>query len=792
MKLRDRDEHLLRLLFLGIVWTLLYLTVLIPFGFLERGRLQSYDAYCLWRSALVSPPPQTQELLVVTIDEESQRQLGKKWPWDRGLFAEFLAKISQHQPKLVLLDFVLAGQSQPEHDEALARAIRAGPPVLLASYLDRNGDPVLPYSLFTEAGGIAGLINKPRDMDQTVRRLWAGIRIPMEPRILFAVEAKAAAIARGMPLDQLRLKQGDLWIGPDRIPLEPPGAMAINPFVRSEQVPTVSFWQVVKGEISSQEVRNRIVIVGSASEITHDVYPTSLGLMPGVMISANGILTLLSGKFSRPVPIPLALAAGLALVLSVLLATYRLAPLFALGLSLLLAGAAVAGGFALLLLFNFRADSLSILLLAGAAWLIGMSYRYFLLFLETFRLHRQVITDPVTGLHTARYFKLRLESQWTKLFRKRTGLVVIHLESPSALLQRLSAEEARARFRTVADALRRQAGRNDWVGHLAEDRLGLLLRGAALSQTQDRANRLQQALQEFPGHLAFGVAAVEQSASILSSADLILCAEAAASRARAQGNRRVESYNPGADSLLLGQRRETAPPEGSDRLQYVASELEQRNRNLEKALADLRQAHEELESHFLEVTKSLVMAMDTKDPYTAGHLERVSRYATRLGETLRLPAPEVEAIREAALLHDIGKMHLPDEILHKTGPLTPEEVTIIQQHLELGAKILDPMKFFKPITTLLYHHHERYDGKGYPHHLTGELIPSGAQVIAIADSFDAMTTNRGYNKPRTVQEALEELRRGAGTQFNPQYVEAFVRMMEREGPHLAGHQSPSA
>jgi putative nucleotidyltransferase with HDIG domain len=182
-----------------------------------------------------------------------------------------------------------------------------------------------------------------------------------------------------------------------------------------------------------------------------------------------------------------------------------------------------------------------------------------------------------------------------------------------------------------------------------------------------------------------------------------------------------------------------------------------------------------MEQHFLEVTKSLVMALETKDEYTAGHLERVSRYATRLAEELKLSPEEIEAVREAALLHDIGKIGIPDEVLHKVGQLTEEEKGHIRQHLLLGAKILEPMKFFRPITTLIYHHHERYDGKGYPHGLTGEFIPSGAQVIAIADSFDAMTTARSYNKPKTAQEALEELRRGSGTQFNPKYLEAFKR-----------------
>ena len=180
------------------------------------------------------------------------------------------------------------------------------------------------------------------------------------------------------------------------------------------------------------------------------------------------------------------------------------------------------------------------------------------------------------------------------------------------------------------------------------------------------------------------------------------------------------------------------------------------------------------------MTKSLVMAMDTKDAYTAGHLERVSRYATRLAETLQFPKEEIEAIQEAALLHDIGKLSLPEEILHKTGSLTSEEADVIKKHLELGAKILDPMKFFRPITTLLYHHHERYDGKGYPQGLKGEEIPIGARIVSVVDSFVAMMSERAYRKSMNLEESLDEIQANRGTQFDPDVVDSFLRVIRRK------------
>jgi putative nucleotidyltransferase with HDIG domain len=307
-----------------------------------------------------------------------------------------------------------------------------------------------------------------------------------------------------------------------------------------------------------------------------------------------------------------------------------------------------------------------------------------------------------------------------------------------------------------------------------------------LPKAQELARRLKEELQaQVPGKAAIGLACTG-AASFSGPEQLLRSAQAALTRAWENLGFNVFVYDPSIDQVKATEEKAAAQAQTSG-LSYVASEMEERNRALEKALSELRTAHQELESAFLDVTKTLVMAMETKDVYTAGHLERVSRYATRLAQALQLPKEEVEAIREAALLHDIGKIGLPDEVLHKVGKLTEEEMGVIKQHLALGAKILEPMKFFKSITTLIYHHHEWYNGQGYPHGLAGDFIPAGAQIITIADSFDAMTTHRGYNKPRSPQEAAAELKRGAHTQFNPIYVEKFVELITLEGPHLAGY-----
>ncbi len=792
MRLLWKDEHPVRLTFLAAILSLSYLAILIPAGFLEAARLHSYDAYCRWRSALLAPPRETANLLLVTVDEESQRQLGKKWPWDRALFAEFLSKLSKGGPSVVGLDFVLSGASNPKEDEALAEAIRSGPPVLLASYLDRHGDPVLPHTLFSDSGGITGLINHPRDIDLTVRQLFAGIRLPMHPQPLFATEINAAAVYRKVPLDQIQLELNRfrVLVGSQPIPLEPPiGCMAINYRMTPAQIPTVSFWQVMKDQVPAEQVRGKVVLVGSTREITHDVYPTPLGLMPGILISANGILTILSGEFVRPFPVFATLILGFLFVLGILLMTYWM-PLpwggLAAGLATL---GGVGAGFLCLLGFNYRTESLSILILGITSWLAGILYKYLLLAAGSMRLHRHVVTDPISGALTERYFRLRMEAHWApwKRSRKPVSLIVLRMESISHQLHQAAWPEVQKKTQALTETLLRHLKTpGGMVGRLRDDCLAVSLPGADLPKAQAWAEEIRKTLPAEQGPLAFGIACTQQS-PMPTAEHLLSAADSASRRSWAQKEHPVGLYDPARDNPSQGEAGKGGGKQGAHAMDYIASEFEDRNKTIEKSLEDLRQAHKELEAHFLEVTKSLVMAMDTKDAYTAGHLERVSRYATRLAEMLQLPKEEVEAIREAALLHDIGKLNLPDEILHKTGPLTTEEVDVIKKHLELGAKILDPMKFFRHITTILYHHHERYDGKGYPHGLTGEFIPPGAQVITIVDSFDAMTTNRGYNKPKNVQEAIEEIRRGTGTQFNPAYAEAFIKLIQAEGPHLASY-----
>ncbi|MFH0903167.1 MAG: GAF domain-containing protein [Pseudomonadota bacterium] len=184
---------------------------------------------------------------------------------------------------------------------------------------------------------------------------------------------------------------------------------------------------------------------------------------------------------------------------------------------------------------------------------------------------------------------------------------------------------------------------------------------------------------------------------------------------------------------------------------------------------------------YFETIRSLAQALEARDAYTKGHSERVTRYAILVAEALRIPEGERRVLAHAGLLHDIGKIGVADAILSKTSSLTAEDRQLIEKHPIFGDTIIGPLRFLEKVQALVRHHHERYDGMGYPENLKGETIPLGARIIAVVDSFDAMTSRRPYRAPLPYETAVKELRQGAGTQFDPDIVRVFLKILETHG-----------
>jgi putative two-component system response regulator len=214
------------------------------------------------------------------------------------------------------------------------------------------------------------------------------------------------------------------------------------------------------------------------------------------------------------------------------------------------------------------------------------------------------------------------------------------------------------------------------------------------------------------------------------------------------------------------------------------------NRALEKRRLELtlNDYHEHLQQKVAEQAKiiresflnsitSLAFALDAKDSYTNGHSERVAGISMIIGREINLSHELCEKIRIAGLIHDIGKIGIPESILNKSERLTESEFSIIKSHCEVGERILEPVVDDTDILKMVRHHHERFDGRGYPDGLSGKEIPVGARILALADSYDAMTTDRPYRKAMEPDEVIAEIERSKWSHFDPDIAEALIRMM---------------
>jgi putative nucleotidyltransferase with HDIG domain len=230
--------------------------------------------------------------------------------------------------------------------------------------------------------------------------------------------------------------------------------------------------------------------------------------------------------------------------------------------------------------------------------------------------------------------------------------------------------------------------------------------------------------------------------------------------------------------MRYAQQQYVARTEESVReLKRLNHELASANQEVGGASRAIQQLNDEL---FLTLSKMI----DARDPYVAGHSAKVADYATSIAIELELPAERIAPIRQAGLLHDIGKIGVSEHILHKPGKLTPEEYEQVKTHANLGAEFLETSRGLRHLAPFVRHHHERWDGRGYPQGLVGEQTPLEARILAVCDAVEAMASDRPYQRAMSLEEIITEVQRGRGTHFDPIMADTFIRIAQREGACL--------
>lgn len=387
------------------------------------------------------------------------------------------------------------------------------------------------------------------------------------------------------------------------------------------------------------------------------------------------------------------------------------------------------------------------------------------------KLSQMVLKDVQTGLYNHRYLAGIIEAEFYRAKRYNTSLsvVMIDVDYFKSINELYGHQFGDLVLRQLAQQIKKIVRRYDIVIRYGGEEFIIISPGADRGQALILAQRILDTISVYnfgnkknTVKLKITLAAVSYPEDKVANAmDLVKLADQVMAKAKEEGGNRVWSSadkkksSRGANQPIAGK--------GVDVLKERIEKLnKQANQNL-------------IESIF-----AFAKTIELKDHYTGEHVEKTVKYATNVAEALGLPRTQVEMVREAAILHDLGKIGISDQILTKKGGLTKAEFEEIKRHPKIAADILRPIHVLSALIPLILYHHERWDGKGYPHGLKGDEIPLGARIIAIADVYQALISNRPYRKafPRAV--ALRMIKEGAGTQFDPKIVDKFLNVLKME------------
>jgi diguanylate cyclase (GGDEF)-like protein len=410
----------------------------------------------------------------------------------------------------------------------------------------------------------------------------------------------------------------------------------------------------------------------------------------------------------------------------------------------------------------------------------------------------QAVTDGLTGVKTHRFLMEALSAEWKRSTRASRPfcLLLADLDRFKFVNDFFGHLEGDLVLKRVGRILEQNCRRSDVVARYGGDEFVVLMPESDIDQSRQLAEKLRACilndafLREKNITASLGIAGFPAHGS--TPQELLQIADASMYLSKHQGGNTVSTaghlepdeakqWKRDVLEAYLGVTLKRLFATGPEAFAEIHRRLEQFWHSLagsEPVLAGAADADPSLSPAVIETVTSLALAIDAKDPYTQGHSPKVANYAALIAEGLGLKEDEIEQIRLGGMLHDIGKVGVPEPILNKNGPLNPDEWELMKEHVRFGHKLLEPLRTLAPVRAMVLHHHEMFDGTGYPDGRTGEEIPLGARIIAIADAYDTITSDRTYKKARAAHAALAEIERCAGAQFDPQLVRIFVEAMQ--------------
>lgn len=383
------------------------------------------------------------------------------------------------------------------------------------------------------------------------------------------------------------------------------------------------------------------------------------------------------------------------------------------------------------------------------------------------KLERLVIRDPHTGLYNHRYFKEIMESEFyrTKRYNQLLSLIFIDIDYFRSVNDAYGYKFGDLVLKQFAQRLKKSVRMHDYVVRFGDEEFVIILPGSSKKGALELGQRISNSIKMFTFGDEKNTARLRVSMAVVSypedgmsrSSEFIEVADKILNRAKEFGGDRICTISDMTDSSLVSDKITTA-------------------KHLKQKLAKLTKKSNQssIESIF-----AFAKTIEFKDHYTGNHVERTVYYANEIAKRLKLPAEDIKLIEQASMLHDLGKIGISEKILLKKGPLTRREFRKIKSHPKIGVDIIRPIQSFHGLIPLILYHHERWDGKGYPFGLKGNEIPIGARIIAIADVYEALISDRPYRKALSKKEALGIIKENSGKQFDPKIADVLVDVLKK-------------
>ena len=703
----------------------------------------------------------SKDIVVVEINDSSIKNVKDQWPFRRALYAKALAVLKEAGARVVSFDLVFTGKGfSEEDDQAFLMAIDDfGGKVVLAYFLDDQGQAIYPNESFKNSAS-TGFINVKADKDRVIRKARGFYR--NDKLVDYSLAIKTISAFHGT---NPTISDGHVAIGNTKIPVNTQGVININFLYKPQDIKTVPFDELLQRKFNRDIFKNKLVLISPTMKIVHDIHNTPLGYMPGSFVQANIIINILNGKFLHSISpwIDFTILATILFLISYLIVHFSFIRRILLSAGVLLVLFWISIGLKYLgwqIAYGKIALASLIFLIAGNFY----SYASFLL--RLLKIQNKIIVDPLTNFYNLRYFCEHLRLEFKSIGRKKGYLIVIKLDNFSFLLKGEGLERAKDIYKELSTYLFSIS--NLWAAYNEEVIVGELKNLNVAEKIKEQLGNIARAKNL---KIDIKLALFKITPNLIGKRLISLM---------------VNRINSSTQSILYLKddtfHMSFKDKGGSDDfLSVLYGGAEERSNELLETIGRLKKEEKKTKQAYLELMSSLINALESKDSYTQGHTATVCKYALMLADELNLSEEEKEKIKKGALLHDLGKIGIPDAILHKKGPFTKEEFAIMKQHQQISAKILQPISEFEDIIPYVIQHHESYDGNGYPEGLSAEEISLGARIIAVADIFDALTTKRDYKKAFSKKVAVAELKKLKGIKLDPVLVDKFLGVLKKTG-----------